>query len=128
VDPRSPDPTARRQLCAWLERRHKKGMGLNHADLIGTVRRLRVERACRNRKWRSSRRLGRGLLTVIALKGDGHGIIGDPRPAVTQYVAKHTRSGGLIPRLRILVQNVGDQAQKTARSTRFGGSGRANTR
>jgi hypothetical protein len=39
---------------------------------------------------------------VIAAKGAGHSI-GDPRPAVTQYVAQHTISEGTYPSLAVLV-------------------------
>src|SRR5882672_3284807 len=50
--------------------------------------------------------------TVIAAKGAGHSIIGDPRPAVTQYVAQHTISEGTYPSLAVLVKDVGNQVQK----------------
>jgi hypothetical protein len=41
---------------------------------------------------------------VIAAKGAGHSIIGDPRPVVTQYVAQHTISEGTYPSLAVLVK------------------------
>ena len=49
---------------------------------------------------------------VIATKGAGHSIIGDPRPAVTQYVSQHSISEGTYPSLAALVKDVGDQVQK----------------
>jgi inorganic phosphate transporter, PiT family len=49
---------------------------------------------------------------VIAAKCAGHSIIGDPRPAVTQYVAAHKISEGTYPSLAVLVKDVGDQVQK----------------
>src|SRR6202043_3568400 len=45
-------------------------------------------------------------------KGAGHSIIGDPRPAVTQYVSQHRISEGTYPSLAVLVKDVGDQVQK----------------
>src|ERR1700724_3872346 len=50
--------------------------------------------------------------TVVAAKGAGHSIIGDPRPAVTQYVSQHKISEGTYPSLAVLVKDVGDQVQK----------------
>jgi len=52
-----------------------------------------------------------GLLVSFA-KGAGHSIIGDPRPAVTQYVSQHQINEGTYPALAILVRDVGDQVEK----------------
>jgi inorganic phosphate transporter, PiT family len=49
---------------------------------------------------------------VVAAKGAGHSIIGDPRPAVTQYVSQHKIAEGTYPSLAVLVKDVGDQVQK----------------
>ena len=49
---------------------------------------------------------------VVAAKGAGHAIIGDPRPAVTQYVTSHHISEGTYPSLSVLVKDVGDQVVK----------------
>ena len=49
---------------------------------------------------------------VIAAKGAGHSIIGDPRPAVTQYIAARKISEGTYPSLAVLVKDVGDQVAK----------------
>jgi len=44
--------------------------------------------------------------------GAGHSIIGDPRPAVTQYIALHHINEGTYPSLAVLVKDVGDQVAK----------------
>ena len=49
---------------------------------------------------------------MIAAKGAGHSIIGDPRPAVTAYVAQRKISEGTYPSLAVLVKDVGEQVQK----------------
>jgi PiT family inorganic phosphate transporter len=49
---------------------------------------------------------------VIAAKGAGHSIIGDPRPAVTQYVAQRRVSEGTYPSLSVLVKEIADQVQR----------------
>ncbi len=43
---------------------------------------------------------------------DSHSIIGDPRPAVTQYVASRTINEGTYPSLAVLVKDVGEQVAK----------------
>jgi PiT family inorganic phosphate transporter len=48
---------------------------------------------------------------VIAAKGAGHSIIGDPRPAVTQYVSQHKITEGTYPSLAVLVADVGNQVK-----------------
>src|SRR5207249_1198404 len=49
---------------------------------------------------------------VVAAKGAGHSIIGNPRPAVTQYVATRKINEGTYPSLAVLVKDVGDQVAK----------------
>jgi len=95
VDPRSPDPDLhRRQLCAWLERR-PEGHGPDHADPDRhRADGLRVESRLPESQVAQFQKTSAAASTVIAAKGAGHGIIGDPRPAVTQYVAQHTLSEG----------------------------------
>src|SRR6266851_5560075 len=66
--------------------------------------------------------------TVIAAKGAGHSIIGDPRPAVTQYVAQHTLSEGTYPSLAVLVKDVGDQVQKYGSLSKVPSEAVGNTR
>ena len=62
------------------------------------------------------------LPAVIAAKGAGHSIIGDPRPAVTQYVAAHKISEGTYPSLAMLVKDVGEQVAEV-RLARQGAGG-----
>jgi PiT family inorganic phosphate transporter len=91
----------------------QKGMGLIMLILIGTVpTAYALNRALPESQVAQFQKTSAAASTVIAAKGAGHSIIGDPRPAVTQYVAQHTLSEGTYPSLAVLVKDVGDQVQK----------------
>src|SRR5712692_9959837 len=91
----------------------QKGMGLIMLILIGTVpTAYALNRALPESQVAQFQKTSTAAATVIAAKGAGHSIIGDPRPAVTQYVSAHTISEGTYPSLAVLVKDVGDQVQK----------------
>jgi len=91
----------------------QKGMGLIMLILIGTVpTAYALNRALPESQVAQFQKTSAAASTVIAAKGAGHSIIGDPRPAVTQYVSQHTISEGTYPSLAVLVKDVGDQVQK----------------
>src|SRR6266481_4008754 len=91
----------------------QKGMGLIMLILIGTVpTAYALNRAMPEAQIVAFEKTSAAASTVIAAKGAGHSIIGDPRPAVTQYVSAHTISEGTYPSLAVLVKDVGDQVQK----------------
>jgi inorganic phosphate transporter, PiT family len=91
----------------------QKGMGLIMLILIGTVpTAYALNRALPESQVAQFHKTSTAAATVIAAKGAGHSIIGDPRPAVTQYVSAHTISEGTFPSLAVLVKDVGDQVQK----------------
>jgi PiT family inorganic phosphate transporter len=66
--------------------------------------------------------------SAIAAKGAGHSIIGDPRPAVTQYVSQHKITAGTYPSLAVLVKDVGDQVQKYGSLSKVPAEAVGNTR
>ena len=91
----------------------QKGMGLIMLILIGTVpTAYALNRALPDSQIAQFQKNSAAASRVVAAKGAGHSIIGDPRPAVTQYVAAHTISEGTYPSLAVLVKDVGDQVQK----------------
>jgi PiT family inorganic phosphate transporter len=49
---------------------------------------------------------------VINAKAAGYNVIGDPRPAVTQYVAQHQINDGTFPSLAILVKDISQQVNE----------------
>jgi PiT family inorganic phosphate transporter len=91
----------------------QKGMGLIMLILIGTVpTAYALNRALPESQVVQFQKTSEAASKVVATKGAGHSIIGDPRPAVTQYVAAHKISEGTYPSLAVLVKDVGDQVQK----------------
>jgi len=91
----------------------QKGMGLIMLIPIGTVpTAYALNRALPESQVVQFQKTSEAASKVIAAKGAGHSIIGDPRPAVTQYVAAHKIADGTYPSLAVLVKDVGDQVQK----------------
>ncbi|UPJ46885.1 inorganic phosphate transporter [Bradyrhizobium sp. 200] len=91
----------------------QKGMGLIMLILIGTVpTAYALNRALPESQVVQFQKTSDAASKVIAAKGAGHSITGDPRPAVTQYVAARKISEGTYPSLAVLVKDVGDQVQK----------------
>src|SRR6202023_4423316 len=91
----------------------QKGMGLIMLILIGTVpTAYALNRSMPDSQIAVFQKASDAASNVIATKGAGHSIIGDPRPAVTQYVSQHKISEGTYPSLAVLVKDVGDQVQK----------------
>jgi len=91
----------------------QKGMGLIMLILIGTVpTAYALNRALPESQVAQFQKTSAAASKVVAAKGAGHNIIGDPRPAVTQYVATRTITEGTYPSLAVLVKDVGEQVQK----------------
>jgi PiT family inorganic phosphate transporter len=91
----------------------QKGMGLIMLILIGTVpTAYALNRAMPDSQVAQFQKTSQAAAKVVAAKGAGHNIIGDPRPAVTQYVATRKINEGTYPSLAVLVKDVGDQVAK----------------
>src|SRR5882757_8871659 len=91
----------------------QKGMGLIMLILIGTVpTAYALNRTLPESMVAQFQQTSEAASKVVAAKGAGFSIIGDPRPAVTQYVSQHRISEGTYPSLAVLVKDVGDQVQK----------------
>jgi PiT family inorganic phosphate transporter len=91
----------------------QKGMGLIMLILIGTVpTAYALNRAMPDSQMAEFRTTSTAAAEVIVKKGSGYNIIGDPRPAVTQYVSQHTISEGTYPSLSVLVQDISKQVSE----------------
>src|SRR5207253_1365187 len=91
----------------------QKGMGLIMLILIGTVpTAYALNRALPESQVAQFQKTSAAAAGVVAAKGAGHGIIGNPRPAVTRYISEHKIDEGTYPSLAVLVKDVGDQVQK----------------
>jgi PiT family inorganic phosphate transporter len=88
-------------------------MGLIMLILIGTVpTAYALNRSMPDSQVAMFQKNSAAASAVIAAKGAGHSIIGDPRPAVTQYVAQRRVSEGTYPSLSVLVKEIADQVQR----------------
>jgi PiT family inorganic phosphate transporter len=91
----------------------QKGMGLIMLILIGTVpTAYALNRSLPDSQLQLFATNSDAASKVIGAKGAGHSIIGDPRPAVTNYVAEHQINEGTYPSLAALVTDISKQVQQ----------------
>jgi PiT family inorganic phosphate transporter len=91
----------------------QKGMGLIMLILIGTVpTAYALNRAMPDSQVAQFQKTSEAASKVVAAKGAGHSIIGNPRPAVTNYVSTRKINEGTYPSLAVLVKDVGDQVAR----------------
>ncbi len=50
---------------------------------------------------------------VVEAKAAGYDVLGDPRPAVTNYLTSHLLNEGTYPSLAVLIRNIASQVQST---------------
>jgi PiT family inorganic phosphate transporter len=91
----------------------QKGMGLIMLILIGTVpTAYALNRALPDSQIAQFAANSEAASKVINSKGAGHSIIGNPRPAVTNYVAFHQINEGTYPSLAVLVTDISNQVHQ----------------
>jgi PiT family inorganic phosphate transporter len=88
----------------------QKGMGLIMLILIGTVpTTYALNRAMPASQIEKFVTNSRAAIAVIGAKAAGYDVLGDPRPAVTAYVAQHQINEGTFPSLAALVNDIAKQ-------------------
>jgi inorganic phosphate transporter, PiT family len=88
----------------------QKGMGLIMLILIGTVpTAYALNRALPDSQVGQFVVNSTAASQVIEGKGAGFNVMGNPRPAVTNYVAEHRINEGTYPSLAVLVRDISDQ-------------------
>jgi inorganic phosphate transporter, PiT family len=88
----------------------QKGMGLIMLILIGTVpTAYALNRALPDSQIVSFTANSTAASQIIKGKASGFSVIGNPRPAVTNYVAEHQINEGTYPSLAALVEDIGKQ-------------------
>jgi PiT family inorganic phosphate transporter len=91
----------------------QKGMGLIMLILIGTVpTAYALNRALPESQVQRFVAASQAASAVIEQKAAGYNVLGDPRPAVTAYVASHTLNEGTYPSLAVLVRNIAAQVNQ----------------
>jgi PiT family inorganic phosphate transporter len=88
----------------------QKGMGLIMLILIGVVpTTYALNRALPTSQIEQFATNSKAASAVINSKAAGYNVIGDPRPAVTAYVAQHAINEGTFPSLAVLVNSISQQ-------------------
>jgi inorganic phosphate transporter, PiT family len=107
----------------------QKGMGLIMLILIGTVpTAYALNRAMPDVQLQTFSSRSLAASDVIAQKATGHNITGNPRPAVTDYVANRTLSEGTYPSLAALVHDITEQVGKYGSLAKMPADSVGNTR
>jgi PiT family inorganic phosphate transporter len=85
-------------------------MGLIMLILIGTVpTAYALNRAMPTSQIEHFVTNSKAASAVIEAKAAGYNVLGNPRPAVTNYVAQHTLTEGTFPSLAVLVRDIANQ-------------------
>src|SRR6201992_86746 len=88
----------------------QKGMGLIMLILIGTVpTAYALNRSMPDSQIAAFTANSIAASKVIDSKAAGYNVIGDPRPAVTNFVAERQINAGTFPSLAVLVRDIGNQ-------------------
>jgi inorganic phosphate transporter, PiT family len=88
----------------------QKGMGLIMLILIGVVpTAYALNRSMPASQIAQFEANSQAASAVIEAKAAGYNVLGDPRPAVTAYVAQHKINEGTFPSLAVLVRDISDQ-------------------
>ena len=107
----------------------QKGMGLIMLILIGTVpTAYALNRAMPMSQIEHFIATSKAASAVIERKAAGYNVLGNPRPAVTNYVAQHQINEGTYPSLAVLVRYISDQVAKYGSLAKFPADAVGNTR
>ena len=107
----------------------QKGMGLIMLILIGTVpTAYALNRALPDSQIKQFTVNSTAASNVIEKKAAGYNVLGNPRPAVTNYVAQHQIDGGTFPSLAVLVRDISTQVTQYGSLAKFPAEAVGNTR
>jgi PiT family inorganic phosphate transporter len=107
----------------------QKGMGLIMLILIGTVpTAYALNRALPTNQMEQFLSTSTAASAVIESKAAGYNVLGDPRPAVTAYVAHRQLNEGTYPSLAVLVRAISDQVKQYGSLARLPAEAVGNTR
>ncbi len=107
----------------------QKGMGLIMLILIGTVpTAYALNRAMPESQIKQFVVNSTAASRVIDSKGAGYNVIGNPRPAVTNYVAQRQINEGTFPSLAVLVRDISNQVTQYGSLAKFPSDVVGNTR
>ncbi|MGA7384843.1 MAG: inorganic phosphate transporter, partial [Methylocella sp.] len=107
----------------------QKGMGLIMLILIGTVpTAYALNRVLPESEVSSFVQTSLAASKVVEAKAAGYSVLGDPRPAVTNYVTTHQVNEGTYPSLAVLIRDIANQVQSYGAIAQIPAEQRGNTR
>src|SRR5438445_913205 len=107
----------------------QKGMGLIMLILIGTVpTAYALNRTLPSSQIEAFSANSMAASKVVESKAAGYNVIGNPRPAVTNYVAQHQLNEGTYPTLAVLVRDISKQVNQYGSLAKFPADAVGNTR
>jgi len=107
----------------------QKGMGLIMLILIGTVpTAYALNRALPDTEMAHFSAVSAAASKIVEAKAAGYNILGNPRPAVMEYVAHHKISEGTYPSLAILIQDIDKQVKQYGSIAKIPAEAVGNTR
>ncbi|MGD9539552.1 inorganic phosphate transporter [Methylocystis sp.] len=90
----------------------QKGMGLIMLILIGTVpTAYALNRALPASHIAAFASASEAASTIVEGKAEGYQVIGDPRPAVMQYISRHELNEGTYPSLAVLMRDIAKEIE-----------------
>src|ERR1700736_4904593 len=107
----------------------QKGMGLIMLILIGTVpTAYALNRAMPESQIVQFSANSAAASKIVEEKAAGYNILGNPRPAVMEYVAHHKINEGTYPSLAILIKDIGNQVKQYGSFAKIPAEAVGNTR
>jgi inorganic phosphate transporter, PiT family len=107
----------------------QKGMGLIMLILIGTVpTAYALNRSMPESQIVQFTKNSEAASKIIEAKAAGYNVLGNPRPAVTSYVAEHQLNEGTYPSLAVLVRDIAKQVSEYGSLAKFPAEAVGNTR
>jgi PiT family inorganic phosphate transporter len=107
----------------------QKGMGLIMLILIGTVpTAYALNRAMPVSQMEAFRTTSAAAAAIVKQKAEGYNVLGDPRPAVTQFVSRRKINEGTYPSLAVLIQDISKQVNEYGSLAKVPAAAVGNTR
>ncbi len=107
----------------------QKGMGLIMLILIGTVpTAYALNRSMPQSQVATFVEHSLAASKVVEAKAAGYEVLGDPRPAVTNYITTHEINEGTYPSLAALIRDIAKQIQQFGSIAKIPAAGAGNTR
>src|SRR5208282_440805 len=107
----------------------QKGMGLIMLILIGTVpTAFALNRAMPDSQIAQFEANSAAAAKVVEEKASGYNILGDPRPAVMEYVSHHKINEGTYPSLAVLIQDIDKEVKQYGSIAKIPAAAVGNTR